>query len=448
MRNPWRLRFGQIKRQLHSSPWEVKLTSLLLDNQVSALTQTLETLDINGFITRAAVGTNRCCICLAFASEEEAKKLTQHQIHIARALQTRAFTIGPTSDLSTDGLRWEHWRDEEIYESETGNHTDIGNDVIEHLTSLEKQGVHVQVNVGLSEPLRLGDLLIGRAVKKMTEEHTLPLVLGRADDGKEIVWDLAKRPHLLVGGDSGSGKSVCVLSSLVGLTCCKAPDELRLILIDPKMVEFDNLQMGPYLATPVVHCHERAKSVLEWAVRLINDRHTLLGSANVRNIENFHNWLGTISSAEIDQGPPKKMPRIVIVIDEFADLVLTHGYCVKKLLADIARFGCTVGVHLILTTQSMDQFENGIIPAVIAQKICFRMPSKANDQALWQHKGSDLLLGNGDMLLRDYEKGIIRGQCAFVSSGEIKQVCEIINTPLPSGYDQELFRISDSDLQR
>lgn len=240
----------------------------------------------------------------------------------------------------------------------------------------------------------------------------LPLILGKDTLGNNIVIDLADMPHLLVGGSTGSGKSVGLNCMLMSLLCKKTPDELKIILIDPKRLEFSTYSDIAHLLFPIVIEPTRALLVLKWAVKVMEERYEKMANRGVRNILEFHN-LGNIEK--------KEMPFIVIIVDELADLMMTAGKDVEYLLARLAQMARAAGIHLIIATQrpSVD-IVTGLIKVNFTSRIAFKMTTKIDSRTILDTVGAEKLLGKGDMLFFDYRGNLRRVHGSNVSDIEIQ----------------------------
>jgi S-DNA-T family DNA segregation ATPase FtsK/SpoIIIE len=274
----------------------------------------------------------------------------------------------------------------------------------------------------------------------------LTLALGHDIAGAPIVADLAKMPHLLVAGTTGSGKSVGVNAMLLSLLYKATPDEVRLILIDPKMLELSVYEGIPHLLTPVVTDMKDAANGLRWCVGEMERRYKLMAAMGVRNLEGFNKkvtdaaakgetitdpiWQpDPLSLIDIDdQVPPDltTLPSIVVVIDEFADMIMIVGKKVEQLIARIAQKARAAGIHLILATQrpSVDVI-TGLIKANVPTRIAFQVSSRIDSRTILDQGGAEQLLGHGDMLYLPPGSGVpIRVHGAFVSDDEVHRVAD------------------------
>ena len=256
--------------------------------------------------------------------------------------------------------------------------------------------------------------------------------------------DLAKMPHLLVAGTTGSGKSVAINSMILSLIYKSSPEHVRMIMIDPKMLELGIYDGIPHLLTPVVTDMNLAANALMWSVKEMERRYKLLAKYSVRNIDGYNSKIGNDKS--IDE---EYLPQIVIVVDEFADLFFVVGKRIEELIARLAQKARAAGIHLILATQrpSVDVI-TGLIKANIPSRIAFQVSSKTDARVILDQAGAENLLGNGDMLYLESGKMIperIHG--AFVSDKEVKDVINYLKQDVENEYLEEILENSDSDLK-
>lgn len=260
----------------------------------------------------------------------------------------------------------------------------------------------------------------------------IPVFLGKDVSGNPMVVDLAKMPHLLIAGRTGTGKSVCLNAIITSILMCCRPDEVRMLMIDPKMVELSGYGQLPHLMHPVIVDMKKAEAILAWAVEKMEERYALLAKAGVRHINTF-NALGreeVLRRLEVDQEDeakdvPDKLPFIVIVADEMADLMMTAGKDVETHIVRIAQKARAVGIHLILATQkpTVDVI-TGLIKSNLPARLSFQVASKTDSRVVLDENGADKLLGNGDMLfLWPGTSTTIRGQGTYLSDEEIDAVC-------------------------
>ena len=295
----------------------------------------------------------------------------------------------------------------------------------------------------------LKDLLLSEQMKQTSSK--LAFGLGKDIAGKPIVADLAKMPHLLIAGATGSGKSVCINTIIMSLIMRTKPDDLRLILIDPKRVELAAYNELPHLIGQVVTDADTALETFIWAVREMERRYEILQDARVRDI------IGYNEKCEEDEDL-EPLPYIVIIVDEFADLIMTSGKDIELPITRLAQMSRAVGMHLILATQRPSiKVITGIIKANFPARIAFQVSSRVDSRVILDMIGAERLLGNGDMLFLPPGKALperIHG--AFVSDAEIARVCSFLATqPKPTqdfsivvedkeslgffDYDDELF---------
>jgi S-DNA-T family DNA segregation ATPase FtsK/SpoIIIE len=260
--------------------------------------------------------------------------------------------------------------------------------------------------------------------------HPLTVGLGRDIAGNPIIANLAKMPHVLVAGATGSGKSVCLNALIISLLARNAPDTLRLILIDPKRVEMTNYIDLPHLACPVVHDVHEAQSALKWAVAEMDRRYRLLEQARARNIAAYNE----------QAAQEETLPYIVIVVDELADLMMLAGQVIEKLICRIAQLSRAVGIHLVIATQRPDvKVITGTIKANIPSRIAFAVVSHIDSRTILDSSGADKLLGSGDMLFAPIGENVpLRVQGAFVSDEEIDAVVEWCRGQAKAHYDESI----------
>ncbi len=252
----------------------------------------------------------------------------------------------------------------------------------------------------------------------MKSSAQLPCVLGVDTTGDPMVADLARMPHLLIAGSTGSGKSVALNTLLTSLLCSRTPDECRLILIDPKRIEFAVYADVPHLLFPIVTDARTASLVLKWVVKHMEERYTLLAQHGVRSSKEFNQRVhaGTITESSL--------PSLVVVIDELADLMITAGRDVEESIARIAQMARAAGIHLVVATQrpSVDVI-TGLIKVNFPSRMAFRVASRIDSRTILDTGGADKLLGKGDMLFLDGASAQLqRLHGAYVSDDEIHAV--------------------------
>lgn len=286
----------------------------------------------------------------------------------------------------------------------------------------------------------------------------LPLLFGKRADGKELVADLASMPHMLVAGATGQGKSVCLNSLICGLLMTKTPDQLKLIMVDPKSVEFTPYSSIPHLLVPVITDNRKVVFSLHWAVAEMEKRLKMFARAKVRNIYDF-NHRKTITQtdmfgndSDINSDMPKTVPYIVIIIDEAADLI---GQCGKEVNPDIQRItqkARAAGIHMILATQRPDaKIITGTIKANIPGRVAFKTSQAIDSRTILDESGAENLIGRGDMLFRGKDGLLIRAQGAWISDDEIMNITEFIEQHSTTQFDEtfasKLSRVKEAAIE-
>lgn len=267
----------------------------------------------------------------------------------------------------------------------------------------------------------------------------LPLPLGRDVNGKYIVGDLTKMPHLLIAGATGSGKSVCINAIISTLISIKQPDELNLVMIDPKMVELVGYNGVPHLKTPVVTEMDKVVGALRMVLREMNRRYELFKSVGVRNLSGYQAWA-------LDEPEAEKLPYMVVIIDELADLMMTTPDEVETLLARLTQMARATGIHLIIATQRPSvNVLTGLIKANVPARIAFAVSSNTDSRVVLDMPGAEKLLGRGDMLyLPPDEAKPSRIQGAFIDD-EVKAIVDHWKTVTPVvEYDSDWLNLPSS----
>jgi S-DNA-T family DNA segregation ATPase FtsK/SpoIIIE len=293
--------------------------------------------------------------------------------------------------------------------------------------------------------VRLSEVLDSRAYREMASPLTL--CLGKDIAGQPVVADLAKMPHLLVAGTTGSGKSVGINAMILSLIYKSTPEQVRLIMVDPKMLELSIYEGIPHLLSPVVTDMRLAAQALDWCVGEMERRYKLMAALGVRNIAGYNallerarregEYLGNPFSLTPDAPEPlEKMPYIVVVVDELADLMMVVGKRIEELIARLAQKARAAGVHLILATQrpSVDVI-TGLIKANVPTRIAFQVSSKVDSRTILDQMGAETLLGMGDMLYLAPGTGLPRRvHGAFVADDEVHRVVEYLKRLGPPQY--------------
>ena len=293
--------------------------------------------------------------------------------------------------------------------------------------------------VGVEVPNKATSLVTLREVIQtpafQDDKTLLSLAIGTDVSGNTVVGDLTRMPHLLIAGATGSGKSVCINALLAGLMFQATPDEMKLILIDPKRVEFSLYQDLPYLMVPVVTESDQAVASLRWAVVEMENRYKLFASHTVRNIGDFNE-----RAAEMGLKP---LPYIVIVIDELADLMMVAAGEIEELICRIAQLARAVGIHLLVATQRPSaDIITGLIKANIPSRIAFAVSSSIDSRVILDETGAEKLLGRGDMLYLPVEASkATRLQGVFVAEREIKGIVDFWRAQGKPQYQEEIFNV-------
>ncbi len=295
------------------------------------------------------------------------------------------------------------------------------------------------------------EILNGDLWKAMSKRLRLPLLLGKDASGHDLIVDLADMPHLLVAGATGSGKSVCMNAILTGLLMSRTPDELKLILVDPKVVEFTGYNAIPHLVVPVITEPKKVALGLIWAIHEMEKRYKMLSAVGVKNIESYNNrqrlamqqetfdFGDEVSAKSPKSQYPEKLPYIVIVIDEMADLMLQVKKEVEDGITRLAQKSRAVGIHLILATQRPTvNIVTGTIKANVAGRIAFQVAQKNDSKVILDRMGADTLIGKGDMLFLNPRTGkTVRAQGAFITDEDAESVTEYIRSQAKPKYSQE-----------
>jgi len=325
--------------------------------------------------------------------------------------------------------------------------------------------IGVELPNSYREKVYLKELLLDNEFKKT--KAALPLVLGKDISGKPVVIDLARTPHLLVAGTTGSGKSVGINSMILSLLYKYSPEECKFIMIDPKMLELSVYQDIPHLITPVVTESPKAIVALKWIVKEMENRYRLMANFSVRNLDGYNEKImeakrqGKIltrtvqTGYEADTGRPrmeevelemKKLPFIVVIVDEMADLMLVAGKEIEGSIQRLAQMARAAGIHIILATQrpSVDVI-TGVIKANFPSRISFQVTSKIDSRTILGEQGAEQLLGMGDMLYMASASKIIRVHGPFVSDDEVQQVADYLRKQGKPNYIEEVTIGEDDD---
>jgi S-DNA-T family DNA segregation ATPase FtsK/SpoIIIE len=285
----------------------------------------------------------------------------------------------------------------------------------------------------------------------------LPLLFGKDAAGRELIADLASMPHMLVAGATGQGKSVCLNAIINGLLMTKTPEQLKLIMVDPKSVEFSSYASLPHLIVPVITDNKKVVFSLHWAVAEMEKRLKLFARARVKNIYDFNNRLQFTQTdmfgndTAVGSDMPRTVPYIVIIIDEVADLMASSA---KEVVPDISRLTAkarAAGIHLILATQRPDaKVITGTIKANIPGRVAFKTATSIDSRTILDDTGAENLIGRGDMLFKSKEGLLIRAQGAWISDPEIAHVVQFIEQHSNQDFDprfaKKLETIKDEEV--
>lgn len=309
-----------------------------------------------------------------------------------------------------------------------------------------KNTVGIEVPNELRADVRLKDVLLASAPK--IAQFKIPLFLGKDSEGRPLVYDLADMPHLLIAGSTGTGKSVCMNAIVLSMLMTRRPDEVKMIMIDPKVVELTEYGKIPHLMHPVVHDMRKAEAILAWAVDKMEERYDLLRRARVRNVAGFNELkpseiLRRVNPEDEEErrNLPTHLPYIVIFIDEMADLMMMMKKEVEGHIIRLAQKSRAAGIHLVVATQkpTVDVI-TGLIKSNLPARICFKVVNKTDSRVVLDEMGADKLLGKGDMLfLPPGTSTLVRAQGTYASDHEIQQVVGVLECE-PS-YAPELIQL-------
>jgi len=278
-----------------------------------------------------------------------------------------------------------------------------------------------------------------------TNSMELPLAVGQNVSGDDFVYDLVKAPHMLVAGSTGSGKSVCLNAFLCGLLMSRTPEQLKLILIDPKRVEFVAYNDLPHLLVPVINDINKVIFGLKWAVSEMDKRYRLLQKVGSKNIVDYNSrtivqetdlFEGAVAGSDDD---PLKLPYIVIVIDEVADIMSAAGKEVEPVISRLCALSRAVGIHMILATQRPSvNIITGTIKANIPGRIAFKVAQSIDSRTILDSPGAENLIGSGDMLFLQSGADLLRAQGAWVSGNEVQRIVSYVKERYAPIYDKKL----------
>lgn len=290
-----------------------------------------------------------------------------------------------------------------------------------------KAAIGIEIPNKHNQTVHFRDLIESSTFKNF--KSRLAFAVGKDIGGKTVVTDLAKMPHLLIAGATGSGKSVCINTLIMSILYKASPEEVKLIMVDPKMVELSIYNGIPHLLIPVVTDPKKASGALNWAVAEMTNRYKKFTETGVRNIEGYNKKVKELQkSGEIDPETIKKMPQIVIIIDELADLMMVAPGEVEDAIVRLSQLAMAAGIHLVIATQRPSvNVITGLIKANVPSRIAFSVSSGVDSRTIIDMNGAEKLLGKGDMLFypAGYSKPV-RVQGAFISDSEISDVVEFL----------------------
>ena len=288
-----------------------------------------------------------------------------------------------------------------------------------------KAAVGIEVPNPTNSAVYLGDLLSSPQFEKA--ESKLSFAVGKDIAGQPVVADIAKMPHLLIAGATGSGKSVCINTLIMSILYKARPDEVKLIMIDPKVVELSVYNGIPHLLIPVVTDPKKAAGALNWAVTEMTDRYNKFAQYGVRDMKGYNKKIEALEDVE-DEKKPSKMPQIVVIVDELADLMMVASSEVEDAICRLAQLARAAGIHLIIATQRPSvNVITGLIKANMPSRVAFAVSSGVDSRTILDMNGAEKLLGKGDMLF--YPQGYpkpARLQGSFVSDKEVSAVVDFL----------------------
>ena len=294
-----------------------------------------------------------------------------------------------------------------------------------------KNRVGIEVPNVASSKVFLKDVLAQSKLKR--SDSKLMLALGKDITGDPIIADLGDMPHLLIAGTTGSGKTVCVNSIIMSMLFNASPNEVKFLMVDPKMVELTGYNPLPHILCPTVTDYKKVSAALNWVVGEMESRYSQLAKAGVRNIKAYH-------------AKGNDMPYIVVIIDELADLMQVAAKTIESAITRLAQLSRAVGIHLILATQrpSVDVI-TGVIKANFPARISFKVASKVDSRTVLDMNGAENLLGKGDLLfMKPGDAKPTRGQCSFVTDEEIHRVIDFITKQQNPTYDENIVKYQTS----
>lgn len=310
-----------------------------------------------------------------------------------------------------------------------------------------KAAVGIEVPNSHPQEVAFKDMI--QAYQQGSRKFHIPILLGKAVNGEYVMSDLTKMPHCIIAGATGSGKSVCINTIVMSILLNLRPDEIKLILVDPKKVELTPYMRLPHMLAPVITEPQGACAALNWLVKEMEKRYEILKQLGVRNIEAFNKrTVNKHFEASLELEIPTQMPYIMVIIDELADLMMVSSNDIETPIARIAQMARAVGIHLILATQRPSrEVITGLIKANFPTRISFKVASRINSQIILDESGAEALLGNGDMLfLPPGSSTLIRAQGAYIRDEDIAAVVKNICDQAPPNYVISSFDAMAQDL--
>ncbi len=298
-----------------------------------------------------------------------------------------------------------------------------------------KAAVGVEIPSPYPQEVSFKEMLLG--YQQGPRKMHIPILLGKTVTGENVVSDLAKMPHCLIAGATGSGKSVCINTLVMSIVMNARPDEIKLMMVDPKKVELTQYTGLPHMIAPVITEAHGAYAALNWLVKEMQTRYDILKQLGLRNIFAFNNrQINQELESSLSVLVPQKMYAIVAIIDEFADLMMASSSDLETPIARIAQMARAVGIHLVLATQRPSrEVITGLIKANFPTRIAFKVASRVNSQIILDENGADSLLGNGDMLfLPPGSSHLVRSQGAYISDEDIGRVVQFITDQAKPNY--------------
>ncbi len=295
-----------------------------------------------------------------------------------------------------------------------------------------KQAVGIEIPNKEKETVALREIIDSDDFNE--SKSKLSFALGKSVSGDNVVTDIAKMPHVLIAGSTGSGKSVCINTLITSILYKAKPSEVKLIMVDPKVVELSVYNGIPHLLIPVVTDPKKAAGALAWAVQEMVNRYSLFAQKNVRDIKGYN-------AALEKEGIDETMPQIVIIVDELADLMMVSPKDVEDAICRLAQMARAAGMHLVIATQrpSVDVI-TGIIKANIPSRIAFAVSSQVDSRTILDSMGAEKLLGKGDMLF--YPSGAskaTRVQGAFISDGDVEKIVDFLKKDGETVYNEDIL---------